>query len=199
MDAVTALIAIVLVVIGLTFAALAGRRKNHLETFGVTPENERWVAVRDGYRIEVRRDMLFVVRLQTRPLPYERMVRALGRGELLAELFAFEARAAETQLEGRLPQGRARDVARALGRLTKLCATLEGLPIAESLSRHYLELGDGIDPTGELERLLTHCPDAPETLAVCRHELEVRRHPTLTAMAETHLARRSQNVATRLG
>ncbi|HRE91713.1 MAG TPA: hypothetical protein PK095_21525, partial [Myxococcota bacterium] len=89
---------------------------------------------------------------------------ALGRGNLLAELFHFEATASLDRLEGRLPTGRARDLELALERLTRLCRALEALPLAEALSRHYLDLGEGEDPLTELECLLTHCPDAPETL-----------------------------------
>jgi hypothetical protein len=186
---------LVLVALGLGFAGLGARSgpSERLRAAGFTPSGDRHVASRDGFELSVEGDRVTVA-LAMRPIPYERMVRALGLGNLLAELFHFEAKAGPDRLEGRLPTGRARDLELALQRLTRLCRALEALPIAEALSRHYLELGDGEDPVTELERLLSHCPDAPETLAVCRQEVESRRHPTLAARAREHLAKRAASL-----
>lgn len=192
MDPLAIVLGLALVALGLGFAGLGSRSgpAERLRAAGFAPVDGRHVATRDGYPISLDGDR-FTVPLAPRPIPYERMVRALGRGELLAALFAFEARATHDRLEGRLTAERARDLEAALTRLTRLCRSLEALPIPEALSRHYLELGDGHDPVVELERLLTHCPDAPETLAVCRQEVEARRHPTLADRARRHMQERS--------
>lgn len=191
MEPLAIVLGLALVALGLGFAGLGARGgpDERLRAAGFTPTGDRHVGRRDGFDLSVVGDR-FSVGLSPRPITYERMARSLGRGELLAELFHFEATASLDRLEGRLPMGRARDLELALQRLTRLCRSLEALPIPEALSRHYLELGDGEDPLTELERLLSHCPDAPETLAVCRQEVESRRHPMLAARAREHLANR---------
>lgn len=192
MEPLAIAIGLALVALGLAFAGLGARSgpTERLRAAGFARDGDRLTASRDGFQIGVSGER-FSVALAPRPIAYERMVRVLGRGELLAELFHFEASASTDRVEGRLPTGRARDLELALQRLTRLCRTLEALSVPEALSRHYLELGDGEDPLTELERLLTHCPDAPETLAVCRQELESRRHPMLAERARRHLANRS--------
>lgn len=199
MEPLAIVLGLALVALGLGFAGLGARSgpAERLRAAGFSPTDGRHLATRDGYSITLDGDR-FTVPLAPRPIPYERMVRALGRGELLAALFAFEARATHDQLEGRLMAERARDLEAALTRLTRLCRSLEAIPVPEALSRHYLELGEGQDPEVELERLLTHCPDAPETLAVCRQEVESRRHPKLVARARRHLFDRSSTPGDRM-
>lgn len=187
MDPIAITLVAALVVLGLMGAALARRRPAEaFSALGFERRGDVHVLARDGYTIEVR-GALVVVPLAPRPLSYDRMVRALGRGDLLAELFSFGALATHDRLAGQWPHKRLRGLDRDLTRLLRLCRSLEALPLAEALSRHYLELGDGLDPVLELERLIASCPDAPETRAICHLELEVQRHPRLVALARLHL------------
>lgn len=198
MEPVTIALVALLVGVGLWSSARAARaapaaRLRELGLDEVAPNHFAGHVGRFPLELELGpgRQLTFRVALAPRPLDYRLLARALGRGDLLAELHRLRASAAQSLtgwLEG---ASRSRALSLELARIERLAETLEALPLAEALSRHYLELGDGTDPKELLATLLERFPDAPETLAVCRHELELDRRPDLTALARDHLAARS--------
>lgn len=197
MDPLLWLIVLLLVALGLFAAALArgtGRDEQLVSRFGFRASRARSFHGEWGGRrvaLTVGRDGLALESaLTAQPVPYDKLARASGRGDLLAELHAFAATAGHDTLVGRLDaRPRARTLKLGLDAFTALAHRLEALAGPEALARWYLELGDGEDPIEALRVVLDTFPDAPETRAICAHELETRRHPGLVTLCREHLAR----------
>jgi hypothetical protein len=124
------------------------------------------------------------------PLANGSMARALGRGDLIAELYQLRAMAHEDRLEAEVAAGLgAKALRRSLDRLVALAAALEQLPRAEAMARWFLELSDGSSREAALARLIAAFPYAPETLDACRAERDQPRDVRAAALARAHLDR----------
>jgi len=186
-----------LLALGLLFAASSQKsaRGERLTQLGFTRRGTRFEGTWKGLPLvlEPQADHLtFELPLPPRPLSYDKLVRALGHGELLARLYAIEAQTSSDGLTGRWPlQLRASALRTRLDELATLAQDLAAVPAAEALARHVLDRVDDDDPITVFALLLSTFPDAPVTLAVCRTELHAPRNPELTAMAQRHLAARA--------
>jgi len=136
--------------------------------------------------------------LSVAPLPHEMLARALGRGDLLARLYQLEASAGTDALIAHLPTGlRARGVCVLLDDVVTLAALLEAMPRQEAMARWYLDTAGGagggpeVDRAEALAKLIAAFPEAAETLAVCRSEVEVASDPRAAELARRHLERDS--------
>ena len=130
------------------------------------------------------------VPLATAPLPYEKLARALGRGEVLAALHGLAARAGEDRLEALLTPGlTAGGLRRHIDQVVALALSLEALPLAEGMARWFLELTADTDRAHALQRVIDAFPDAPETLATCKVERDLARDPRAALLARQHLER----------
>lgn len=135
--------------------------------------------------------------LTVAPLPHEVLARALGRGDVLARLYQLEARAETDALIAHLPLGlRARGLRVLIDEVVTLADLLEAMPRHEAMARWYLDTagaegGPHVDRAEALEKLIAAFPDAAETLAVCRSEVETASDPRAAELARRHLERGS--------
>ncbi len=182
MELITWLVVLPLLAFGLLIAASSQKtaRGERLTRLGFARRGTRFEGTWKGMALtlEPHADQLtFSVPLRPQPLSYDKLVRALGRGELLARLYAIEATATTDQLTGRWPrQLRASTLRARLDELAALATDLAAVPAAEALARHILDRTDE-DPITVFAQMLSTYPDAPETLAVCRAELNAPRNP----------------------
>ena len=199
MELLTWLVVLPLLAFGLLIAASSQKtaRGERLTRLGFARRGTHFEGTWKGTAItlEPHADHItFDVPLPPRPLSYAKLVRALGRGELLARLYAVQATTTTDHITGRWPRQLSASTLRArLDELAALAKDLTAIPAAEALARHILDRTDE-DPVAVFAMMLSTYPDAPETHSVCRAELSAPRNPELSAMAQRHLTLRNSPI-----
>jgi hypothetical protein len=104
---------------------------------------------REGLVLEATidgRDLKLSIALRRAPITYDRLARALGRGDLLASIHALGAKVDADRLSATAPADvRLRALRRWLDALVALARDFEALPVEEGVARWVLDYGE-IEP-----------------------------------------------------
>lgn len=131
--------------------------------------------------------------LPVSPLPYRAIVRALGRGDVLASLHELNAQAEKSIVYFELSdKSRVLEWSQTLRQMEQLVQSLRHLNLGEGAVLWFLErqrLEEHLDESEEsiFKRILEAFPDAPEVFQLVRIELERPGNPEVKRLAQAKL------------